>query len=284
MTTEISEEQRDLLLQNLVIPPRPSILDELEALRADPESTLQQVSDLIASDPALSIAMLKAANSPVVGQGRKIRSVTQAINLLGINNVASLISGLVLRTRLTQDAPLAIEQFWEQAVQMAMITRTLSEQIGQVPDETQSYALFHGCGIAIMLMRYPGYPRTLQLMEMATDDKVCKVEQQLHGTHHAVVGYLVARVWNMPEHFARAILLQYEPQALSAGPDALLDYDGRMMVAVTRAALHVWRTATPGREDPGWAERRSAVLNYLGMDDVEFEDWCDHMHQHMGGA
>ncbi|UTH74789.1 HDOD domain-containing protein [Chromobacterium sp. IIBBL 290-4] len=284
MSTELSEIQRDQLLQNLVIPPRPEILDRLQALRNDSESPLQELSDIVTSDPALSIAMLKAANSPALGQGRKIQSISQAINLLGVNNVIHLASGLVLRSRLTQESPAALELFWERAMQVAAITGQLSERLTQAPDECQSFALFHACGIAILLMREPNYPRTLQLMEIADDIRACKVEQQLHGTDHAIVGYLVAKVWNMPENFARAIQVQYDPDVFHSGPGAPLDHDGRMMVAITRAALHIWRTATPGREDPGWPSRSAAVLAYLGLDLVEFEDWRDHLHQQMAGV
>lgn len=284
MATELNDAQRQQLLQNLVIPPRPEILDRLQALRQDSASPLQELSELISSDPALSIAMLKAANSPVLGQGRKIQSIGQAVNLLGVINVINLASGLVLRSRLTQETPPVLEVFWDKAMQLTTVAGLLSERLAQVPDQCQSFALFHACGIAILLMRQPGYARTLQLMELADDDRILKVQQQLHGTDHAVVGYLVAKVWNMPENFARAVLLQYDPQALATGPDALLDHDARMMVAVTRAAQHAWRTSLPGDEDPGWPLRRSAVLAYLGLDQVEFEDWCDHLHQQMAGA
>ncbi|KIA80517.1 HDOD domain-containing protein [Chromobacterium amazonense] len=284
MPHELNEEQREKLLENLVIPPRPEILDRLQALRHDSESPLQELSELVGSDPALSIAMLKAANSPALGQGRKIQSIAQAINLLGVNNVINLASGLVLRSRLTQETPQALEVFWDKAMQLATVSSLLSERLAHVPDQCQSFALFHGCGIAILLMRQAGYARTLQLMELADDERICKVQQQLHGTDHTVVGYLVAKVWHMPENFARAILLQYDPHILDTGPDALLDHDGRMMVAVTRAAQHAWRTSLPGHEDPGWPQRQAAVLAYLGLDLVEFEDWRDHLHQQMAGT
>ncbi|POZ63725.1 HDOD domain-containing protein [Chromobacterium alticapitis] len=284
MATELNVEQRKTLLQNLVIPPRPEILDKLQALRQDSVSPLQELSELIASDPALSIAMLKAANSPVLGQGRRIQSIGQAVNLLGVNNVINLASGLVLRSRLTQETPPILEVFWEKAMQLTTVAGLLSERLAHVPDQCQSYALFHACGIAILLMRQPGYARTLQLMEMADDDRILKLQQQLHGTDHAVVGYLVAKVWHMPENFARAIQLQYDPQALDAGPDAPLDHEGRMMVAITRAAQHAWRTSLPGQTDPGWPQRRAAVLAYLGLNQEEFEDWCDHLHQQMAGV
>ncbi|HJV06412.1 MAG TPA: HDOD domain-containing protein [Chromobacteriaceae bacterium] len=283
MTTLIHPDERDQLLKNLVIPPRPGVLDKLMALRNDPDINLHKLGEIIAEDVALSAAMLKAANTPIIGRGRKIVSVQQALSLLGIKNVISLVSGLVLRTRLSQDSPPAIERFWERAMLQAMISAALCERIRVVPEDCQSFALFHGCGIAVMLMRYPGYERTLQLIAMASDDRIGKVEQELHGTRHDVVGYLVARAWNMPETFAKAILVQHDPDVFDTSEQGPLDHDGRMMVAVARASFNVWRTMTAGREDAGWEQRKAAVLDYLGLAETEFEDWRDEMHQRLAG-
>ena len=105
MTPLISTDERDELLKNLVIPPRPDVLDKLLGLRNDPDVTLQKLGDIISEDLALCVAMLKAANTPILGRGRHITSIHQAISLLGVKNVVSLVSGLVLRTRLTAETP-----------------------------------------------------------------------------------------------------------------------------------------------------------------------------------
>jgi HD-like signal output (HDOD) protein len=281
MSAIIKPEERDQLLKNLVIPPRPSVLDSLMALRNNNDVNLQKIGKVIATDVALSAAILKAANSPVIQRGREISSVSQAINLLGVKNVVSLISGLVLRSRLSGDSPASIEHFWERAMQIAMINTSLCDRIGINLEESPSYALFHSCGIALMLMRYPHYERTLQLIEMASDDRIAKVEQELHGTSHTVVGYLVARAWNMPESFAQAILLQHDPDVFNTAVALPISLDERIIIAITRAATNIWRTLIPGNVDAGWAAREEAVLALLGVDGTDFEDWRDNIHQSM---
>jgi len=281
MNDTLSNEERDQLLKNLVIPPRPAVLDSLMALRDDPEINLQKIGKIISDDIGLSAAILKAANSPLVRRGKRIGSVAQAMNLLGLKNVISLISGLVLRSRLTHETPPSIEHYWERAMQIAMINNALCEHLGNTPEDSSSYALFHGCGIALMLMRYSNYERTLQLIDMASDSRVPRVEQELHGTSHDVVGYLVGRAWNMPEPFSRAILLQYDPYVFDPGIDLPIGNDERIMIAITRAAKNVWRTHIPGNADAGWTELHEPVLRMIGIDPVEFEDWRDHMHERL---
>lgn len=281
MSSPISDDARDQLLKNLVIPPRPDVLDQLTALRNDPDINLAKVAKVIEDDLALSAAMIKAANSPVFSRGQRVSSVSRAISILGIKNVISLISGLLLRTRMTGDAPASLERFWERAMAVAMISNALCERIVHAPDEARSYALFHSCGSALMLMRYPGYERTLEMIGLAADDKISRVEQELHGTSHDVVGYLVAKAWHMPDMFCQAILLQHDPKVLNTSENLPIDHDGRMMVAIARASSNVWRTLTPGSVDAGWEGRESDVLAYLGLDATEYEDWRDAMHRHL---
>ena len=266
------------LVRNLVIPPRPAMLDKLVALRGNPDMSLMDVADVIGSDLGLSAAILKAANSPFFGSGRTLTSILQAVNLLGERNIVQLVHGLLLRLTLTSNSPPVIEQFWERTMHESAMAAALCEKLGRPSDECQTFALFRGCGIAVMLMRYPNYERTLRLVTQARDRQISKIEQEFHGTSHDVVGYLVARTWNMPDNFCQAILLQHNPELFSDSDDMLLDHDHKMMVAVARAAQHVWRTSTDQNGDPGWKDRAEELIAYLGMHEVEFEDWVDEMH------
>ncbi|TDR79976.1 HDOD domain-containing protein [Paludibacterium purpuratum] len=277
----ISPDARDKLLKNLVIPPRPAVLDSLIKLRDDSNVNWQQISQVIESDVSLSAALLKAANSPLISRSRTISSVSQAINILGSKNVVNLISGLVLRSRLTGEAPPSIEQFWERAMLIAQISKALCHHILHTPEDCQSYALFHGCGIALMLMRYKKFGHTLQLIEMAPDGRIPKIEQEQHGTSHDTVGYLVARAWNMPEQFCCAILLQFDPMVYDLQIEQPISSETRQSMAVTRAATYVWRTLTPGNIDAGWNEIKADILRTIGLDENEFEDWTDHMHHQL---
>lgn len=167
---------------------------------------------------------------------------------------------------------------------IAQVCKALCDHIGHTPEDCPSYALFHSCGIALMLMRYRNFERTLQLVEMATDDRVSRIENELHGTSHEIVGYLVGRAWNMPEHFCQSILLQFDPHVFDPEIEMSINQEARLSIAITRAATNVCRTLTPGNADAGWAEREEPVLRMLGIGQDEFEDWRDNMHHRLTDA
>ena len=58
----------------LVLPTLPEIALKVREAAEDPDINLNQMSEIIAQDPALSMGMLKVANSAVMGRSVKGRN------------------------------------------------------------------------------------------------------------------------------------------------------------------------------------------------------------------
>lgn len=65
-------------------------LDVLSAL-ADPDLSITGVASLIATDPSLTAALLRQANSPFYGCSRKITTIRDAVNLIGLEEARDLV-------------------------------------------------------------------------------------------------------------------------------------------------------------------------------------------------
>ena len=61
----------------------------LEAVKKE-GANLEEIGDVLSTDPPLSAKVLKIINSPFYALPRKITSVPHAVSLLGINTVKSL--------------------------------------------------------------------------------------------------------------------------------------------------------------------------------------------------
>ncbi|MCP9758293.1 HDOD domain-containing protein [Aquitalea sp. S1-19] len=265
------------LLKNLVIPPRPVLLEQLETLRQAGNINPDSLAQLIGQDLALSAAVLKAANSPLLGAQRAITSVVQAISLLGTQSVMHLVNAMVLRSQFSQPSSPALEAYWDESGTSALLVNQLARLVQACPQDSQSFALFRGCGIPLMLLHFPKYSQTLAMTARTRDNQICAIEQALHNTHHAVLGYLLARAWHMPKNFCRAILEQYEADAFERASSRLGD-EALRMIALARSARHVWRTQTDLEADPGWNDVGPAMLAYLQLGEIEFQDWRSTMH------
>ena len=75
----------------LVLPTLPEIALKVRKAADDPDINLNQMSDIIGQDPALSVGMLKVANSAILGRAVKVESVNQAVTRIGLRQIKVLL-------------------------------------------------------------------------------------------------------------------------------------------------------------------------------------------------
>jgi HD-like signal output (HDOD) protein len=267
----VSPEIVENLLKGVAIPPRPAVLAAIDAelRRDDPDA--KAVSELIARDVGLSASMLRALNSPLLGLQRKVGSVTQAVHLLGMRNVRSIVTGLVLRNAIGGGTNL--ERFWDSAEKVASINAYICTLLPKAPrEESFTFGLFRDCGIPLLMQRFPDYRETLKV---AAGDarRMAEVEDERHGTNHATVGHFMARVWGLPDAVCEAILRHHDTDCFQetggANPMA------RTLVAINMLAEHLNETAQRMRQDIQWERHGDTVLDYLGLSQSDYLDIFD---------
>lgn len=80
----------------LVLPTLPEIALKVRDAADDPEVNLNKMSDIIAQDPALSVGMLKVANSAMLGRSIKVETVNQAVTRIGLRKIKSIATAMAL--------------------------------------------------------------------------------------------------------------------------------------------------------------------------------------------
>jgi HD-like signal output (HDOD) protein len=84
------------------LPSVPKLVQELIESFQDEDAKIDDIAEKLAKDPVLTAKMLRMANSAQFGGRRKIASVNDAVILLGLNSLRSLVmaSGVTGRLRL----------------------------------------------------------------------------------------------------------------------------------------------------------------------------------------
>ena len=155
MSKLIPPEVIERTLKGIAIPARPQVLVQLEneLTRDDPDPRV--IVRLVSGDVGLSAAVLKTVNSPFFGLSRRISSVAQAVNLLGMRSAAQIVTGLVLRAAIAGKAG-SLERFWDSAEKVAGIASHIWLYLPLGPrDEAYCAGIFHGVGILILMQRIP---------------------------------------------------------------------------------------------------------------------------------
>jgi len=85
------------------LPPLPKSVIEVQKITSDPNSSIADLVKVIKDDPMITANLLKAANSPLYGFTRQIKTVDQAVSLFGMNTVKGFVISFAIRNSLKFD-------------------------------------------------------------------------------------------------------------------------------------------------------------------------------------
>lgn len=269
MAIELSQEGVEQALKGFNIPPRPTLLVEVDKELKKPDPDLRAVATLVGKDVGISAAMLKTVNSPFFGLRSKVGNVSQAVQLLGARNVRNIVTGLVLRGKLGGNSA-SLERFWDASEKVASINVYLCSLLPKAPrDEAYTFGIFHDCGIPVLMQRFANYRDTLRIAG-GDGRPLTVVEDERHGTNHATLGYMVARSWGLSDAIAQSILLHHDPGVLHRADDT--HPAARTLVAVNFFAEHLNDTSLRMRSDAQWESIGDMILEYLGLTPNEYSE------------
>jgi len=95
--------QSEILNHIKNLPPLPKSVVEVQKITSDPNSSIKDLVNVIKEDPMLTANLLKAANSPLYGFTRQIKTVDQAVSLFGMSTVKGFVISFAIRNTLKFD-------------------------------------------------------------------------------------------------------------------------------------------------------------------------------------
>lgn len=287
MSVELSAERIRALLQGISIPPQPQIMVDLQMEQLTGDCDIGRVTALISQDVGLSGSILKTVNSAFFGLKNKIASVQQACRLLGVESVVNIVNALSIRGELSDEDIVGLGRFWDTANDVAMAAATIAKQIGaRSADEAYTLGLFHNCGIPLLMQRFPGYAEVMRQAYAAPQPRIIDVENRLLQTNHAVVGYYVAKSWNLPGYLCAAIHDHHSAQQIFADPD-YPHSEVKTLLAILKMAEHIcglYKVLGQQREDLEWLQLRDDLLLYVGLGSYDFQQIRDSLVDGLGGG
>jgi HD-like signal output (HDOD) protein len=262
MNTGLPTDITEKALNGIAVPACPASLTSILSAAKRPSSDLDHLANLISKDAGIVGPLLQLANSPYVGLKSKVSSVFQAVSVLGMQRTLNLVQNISLRQSVGSP-PHSFDKFWERSSLTASIAEKIAPTFPTVSkDDAYIAALFHDCGIPLLIMKFPEYRETV--MEQCKFGKfIIDVENDIFSTSHSVVGHFLARKWMLSPHIYNAILYHHEHTILTVrkedtGVD-VCDLIGIIHIAeyIADEHLHV--------EDKEWPQFEHDVLNHLNI-------------------
>ncbi len=90
----------DILAQIRTLPPLSKSVLEVQQIANDPNSSIRDLIKIIKQDPMLTSNLLKAANSPLYGFSKQIKTIDRAVSLFGMATVKGFVLSFTIRNTL----------------------------------------------------------------------------------------------------------------------------------------------------------------------------------------
>jgi HD-like signal output (HDOD) protein len=264
------------LMRSIRIPPRPSLLVDLQRELAERDPSPRRIAHIISNDVGMSGALLKLANSPFYGAARKAKSVEQGINFLGIDTCSAMLIGLLAKQAIDNGGA-SLNHFWDVSSRRAQAVVFMSRKLRIAPpDIAHTFGLFCDIGVPLLMQRFPDYAGTYDEASNDPAATFTAVEEARHRTNHAAIGCLLARNWGLSADVAWAILLHHDYAVLE---DEATDDAIRSLVALCLLAEKGIQRYLGNSSSLEWNKGGERACRHLGLSDEETEELLDELHE-----
>lgn len=257
-----------ILASNIQIPPRPDILVELDKLIGKPDNNLIAIGNLINKDVSISAALFKLVNSALYNLREPTDNIAKAISIVGLTQLTNLVKGLSLRKAIGGQE-IAYEKFWERSNEIALLSSIIARKqmtaCNISVDQAYLAGLFHECGIPILMQRFPEYCQAFSLNE-GLNWPYLQEEDKRFNTDHTVVGYLVAKNWNLPQFVCQAIRFHHDLLSVN--------HAARTLVCLLQTACHL-QNRLHQIKDKEWSKISVTALEEIGVEPGEASEFFD---------
>ena len=190
----------------LVLPTLPEIALKVRTAADDPEINLGTMSDIIAHDPALSMGMIKVANSALLGRMVKVETVNQAVTRIGLRQIKSIATAMAIEQVFVSEnkiVSLYLKKSWTKTVDVASVAISLmtfylkdNKHTSLTLDTLTLAALVHNIGVLPILTEAENHPDVFANPTFL---------QQAIVKLASKIGAEVTKAWGLSEEFTELV-------------------------------------------------------------------------------
>jgi len=222
LTKTLNEKQKEILWKRIMaeaenIPSLPDIANKILEQISNPNSTPKDFQEIISKDPVLTAKVLKMANSAYYGYSREIETISEAIVILGLNTLRSLVIAISAYTSLNREAEgygLQKGGLWRHSLATAIGAKIIAKQNGY--KETEKFfvaGLLHDIGKIILSKHILRYIDEISTLAKMRDISFEIAESEVMGFNHCTIGSDLANFWKLPQLFADVTKFHHSPEA-----------------------------------------------------------------------
>jgi HD-like signal output (HDOD) protein len=195
------------------LPPMPNVASRAIGMVENPNTSAQELTELLSSDTALAARVLKIANSAMFCRQREITTLNQAIMVIGFKALKGIIVAATLR-QINRRFGKTEKLIWENSMCTAMSATAIARHLKKkYTDEIFLLGLLHSLGQIVFLSQDELAADYRNVIAAIKDQSMSYVEaeQNVFGFAHPLIGALVAKKWNFSAETCQIILHYQDP-------------------------------------------------------------------------
>lgn len=212
-----NERIMQLVVQLENLPSIPAIFCEIVRLLKDPETSMDEIGDLITRDMAMTAKILKIVNSSFFGLAQRVSKPADAAAYLGLDTLKALVLATNVFSQFESSSPQGCfaAQVAEHSQHVGAAARAIARAEGApraLTDEALVAGFLHDVGNLVLAT---GLPEEYQRVAASAAPTAIEAEREIFGATHAEVGGYLLGLWGLPPAVVEAISLLHAPSETS---------------------------------------------------------------------
>ena len=200
----------DSFFESVILPSIPDLAHSLIATLNDEDASIEEISDLITRDPAISAKLLRLANSAQFGLPRGVGNIEDAIAMVGMNKVRTLALGACLGSSFPNMKGLDTHSFWKTSMACAGYAEWMARKLGVDAPMAWLTGMMLRLGELLIAQAEPKTLLAIEQLPTAPGLRWQR-ERQLIGFTEGELTAELARRWNFPMQMVQALQRAADP-------------------------------------------------------------------------
>jgi len=211
-----NEKLQGLTSQLETLPSMSSLYHSLiEELQSD-DASVDKTGKIISQDVAMSAKILQLVNSAFFGVRQHVTGISQAVSLLGLDTIKSLVLSIKIFSQFNQIKldRFSLNTLWEHSFIVGQWSKLIAraENADQKTiDYTIIAGMLHDIGKLVFAMKIPEQYNQVFCLAEENNITMIEAENEVIGSTHAEVGGYLLGLWGFSDSIIEALVFHHRP-------------------------------------------------------------------------
>lgn len=192
----------------------PDVAIRLNQLIDQPDTSIQDLVEVVQLDAGIAATVLRLANSAWYGLPSKVDTISRAITLIGQKALRDLVmsTSVITTFKGISSEFVDMRDFWDNSVTCGVVTRNLALKSGMRDAERMFLAgLLHKVGRLVFYASRPVQYRQVLQDRANGEAAIIAAEEAVFGFNYAQLGAALLRAWRVPAALDELVEFQLDP-------------------------------------------------------------------------